>query len=594
MINLRKRTRRDSHNDEQIASEQNEVIEIEKAIADVHCKETVIPQWNPTGNNLRDYEDFYKPEGSVELHIDRFTEFARSELQQKNLHEDLWQWSASTYIRGVQWKLCATLTEKERTVKLHKRFLGLYLYCNIDSTSPSWNCRAKYTFCVVAQREDVDCYEFSNQYNFCSRANEYGWNRFISIDTLLDPENGFIKNNTVILRADVKAETPREIQRIQDARVKIYLDAFGPVDKTQFSSSSKQPQSNFVLIVQGREVHVQTTYLSMHSQYLKKKFAKNKSVNKAILQNVEHDEFIELLGVIYPDRHPITAGNIESISKLAHVLKMTQLLKQCEVFLMANSSSFGKVKLLLMAHWYNLEHLQAKCIGEYNTADDLKQMRKEQEFDVLDWQMKADLLDKFTEVKRSAAAPSTNHNKVSVQKAVSSTRASNILNSLVTSTSAPSDAVLIVENKRIQIHKMYLSVYSEYFKALFMSEFQEKNQEEIVLKEVGYADMLELLAVIYPTDSSITEENIEGILKLADRFNMKSVLDKCKKAMKCSSEMKPSLKLWIAQQYNFSDLQVEYAQQYKSLKDVKKLRAEPVYATLDVEMRALIFDSVTT
>ncbi|KAI1694135.1 BTB/POZ domain-containing protein [Ditylenchus destructor] len=502
MYNPRKRNRPfDAQNDEEIA--QNEDMEFKKDIANVHLKETTIPRWNPTENIASDYEDFYKPVGSIELRIDRFTEFARGEMQQKQLLNNLWRWSASTYIRGIPWKLCAILTQIEHSVEpsQHKRFLGLFLYCNKDSTNPTWNCRAKYTFCVVAQKEDVDRYEFSNQHNFCGNENEYGWNRFISINTLLDPENGFIKDDTVILRADVKAKTPRGIQRIQDPRVKTFLSAFGlvpflvdrPVDKSLLFSST-QLQSNFVLIVQGREVHVQTTFLSMHSQYFKQQFDKDGKVNKAILQNIDYAEFTELL-----------AGNIETVSKLAHIFKMTDLLKQCEVFLMVNSCNFGKVKLLLMAHWYHLEHLQAKCIDEYKSGGNLKQMRKEQEFDVLDCQMKAILLDKFVEDNTSAAASAANCNKASEQRTVPSSGGSNILDRLVSSTSAPSDAVLIVENQRIPIHKMYLSVHSEYFKAMFMfmGEFQ-KNQVGIVLEEVDYADILELLAVIYPTDSSVT------------------------------------------------------------------------------------------
>ncbi|KAI1691621.1 BTB/POZ domain-containing protein [Ditylenchus destructor] len=366
-----------TQNNEEIGSAQNEDTKIKKAVANVHLKETTIPRWNPTENIASDYEDFYKLEGSIELRIDRFTEFAHSELQQKKLHKDLWRWSASTYIRGVPWKLCANLTEMELSVKpfQHKRFLGLFLYCNKDSTSTTWNCRANYTFCVVSQKEDVDRYEFSNQHNFCGNENEYGRNRFISINTLLDPENGFIKDDSVILRADVNAEMPRGIQRIQDPRVKTYLDAFGPVDKTQLFSSSTQLQSNFVLIVQGREVHVQTTYLSMHSQYFKQQFDKEENVNKAILQNIDYAEFTELLSVIYPVLYPITAANIETVSKLAHVFKMTDLLRKCEVFLV-NSNNFGKVKLLLIAHWYNLEHLQAKCIDEYKSGGNLKQREK--------------------------------------------------------------------------------------------------------------------------------------------------------------------------------------------------------------------------
>ncbi|KAI1695551.1 hypothetical protein DdX_19523 [Ditylenchus destructor] len=51
----RKRSRPwQAQNGEQIASAQNEDEENEKAVANVHCKETTIPRWNPTENILQD------------------------------------------------------------------------------------------------------------------------------------------------------------------------------------------------------------------------------------------------------------------------------------------------------------------------------------------------------------------------------------------------------------------------------------------------------------------------------------------------------------------------------------------------------------
>ncbi|KAI1702062.1 BTB/POZ domain-containing protein [Ditylenchus destructor] len=626
MYNLRKSNRPlNAQNIVQIASTPIEDVEIEKAVTNVHCKEATIPGWDPTENIVRDYEDFYKPKGVIELRIDRFTEFARSKLQQKKMYKYQQRLSASTFIRGLPWEISASIRDID-----NERFLGLFLYCNQDSTSTTWNCRAMFTLYAVAQKKDCNDHSLSydEKHSFYCNNNGFGFKDFISINTLLDPEKGFINYDAVILRAYVEADIPSGTLRCQDARMKVYHDAFGPVDKTQSFSSSTQLQSNFVLVVQGKEVHVQTNFLSIHSPYFHEQFAKNESAKKAILENIDHDEFIELLGVIYPSRYPITAENVETISKLAHIFKMTGLLRECEVILMVNYSISDRLKLFLIAYWYNLEHLQAKCINECKTVISdtgiLKHLSKEPEFALLDCRMKALLLDKLVEVNTSAAPPDTNRSEASVQKAVLSSRPLEILkalacactcvpndtnrseasvqkavlssrpleilNALASSNSVPSDAVLIVENKRIPIHKQYLSMHSEHFKAMFMGEFQEKNQEEIVLDEVGYADMLELLAVVYPATSAITEENIEAILKLADRFNMPSVLDKCKKALNCRT----SLKLWIAQRYKFSHLQFEFAQQCKSVECVEKLKAEPEYALLDVKTRALIFDSITS
>ncbi|KAI1690861.1 MATH domain-containing protein [Ditylenchus destructor] len=361
MYNLHKRNRpSDAENIDQIASAQNEDMEIKKAVAKVHCKETTIPRWNPTENIATDYEDFYKPHGSVELRIDRFTEFARSELHHKKQHKT--QWSASTYIRGMPWKLCADIREKKDSNKPNgqssdnERFLGLFLYCNKDSASTTWNCQAKYTFCVVAQKEGVDDFMTCKVRNFCCDRNYTERSHFISINTLLDPEKGFLKDDAIILRADVKAEKPYGTQEVQHPFVKTYNAAFGPVDKTQLFSSSTQLQSNFILVVQGKEVRIQTYYLSMHSQYFNAQFAKHKSVRKAVLQNIDHDEFIELLGVIYPtrgnsdsERPTLLKKQAKELARNRRVLAVYQQTSGCAASLEAVSGARGA--LLLYELW---------------------------------------------------------------------------------------------------------------------------------------------------------------------------------------------------------------------------------------------------
>ncbi|KAI1698218.1 BTB/POZ domain-containing protein [Ditylenchus destructor] len=129
---------------------------------------------------------------------------------------------------------------------------------------------------------------------------------------------------------------------------------------------------------------------------------------------------------------------------------------------------------------------------------------------------------------------------------------------------------------------------------MFFGEFKEKNQDEIVLEEVGYTDILELLAVIYPCAYPITDKNLEVVLKLADRFIMPIIVERCKEVLKTSQKIKRPLKLWLAQKYNFPDLQIEYAKEYKNVDDVKKLKAEPEYGLLDDKTRSLIFDSITS
>ncbi|KAI1710409.1 BTB/POZ domain-containing protein [Ditylenchus destructor] len=134
----------------------------------------------------------------------------------------------------------------------------------------------------------------------------------------------------------------------------------------------------------------------------------------------------------------------------------------------------------------------------------------------------------------------------------------------VSSISDPPDGVLIVGDKRIPIHKTYLPFYSDFFKTMF-------REDEIVLEEVGYEEMLELLSVIYPSNAPITEKNIKTILKLADRFIMPSVLERCKKELAIPSKTNGALKLLMAQRYNFTDLLIQLAQRYKTTEAIKNV-----------------------
>ncbi|KAI1695513.1 BTB/POZ domain-containing protein [Ditylenchus destructor] len=302
-------------------------------------------------------------EGNVELKIDQFSEFVRGKIPRS---------SSPTYIYGLRWKIVALTGRSE--------ILSFYLWCNEEDDDPSWNCQTNAKLQIVSQKAGVDDHFRQVVKMFSSKTTFDGYPEFIRCDELLDPENGFIKDDIVILRAHVKAEIPQGVQ----------------------------------------------------------------------------------------------------IAKLQEI-------------------------------------------------------------------------------------PS--------------------------SISDPLDGALIVKGNRIPIQKMYLSYYSEYFKTMFASEFKEGREDEIVIEEVGYVDMLQLLSVIYPFNAQITDKNLKVILKLADRFIMPAVLEQCKKQLKIST-LNGAQKLLLAQQYNFKDLLKEFAQQCKTAEDAKKLKSEPEYKLLDFETRALILDSI--
>ncbi|KAI1703556.1 hypothetical protein Ddc_16513 [Ditylenchus destructor] len=81
---------------------------------------------------------------------------------------------------------------------------------------------------------------------------------------------------------------------------------------------------------------------------------------------------------------------------------------------------------------------------------------------------------------------------------------------------------------------------------------------------------------------------------MADRFIMPAILERCKKLLQNSTQIRAARKLWFAQRYNFPDLQAEYAKKYKTMSDVEELKAEPELILFDAKTRVLILDSLAS
>lgn len=52
---------------------------------------------------------------------------------------------------------------------------------------------------------------FINNYHFISKEDDWGFAHFISWNNLLDPDNGFIKDDSITIEAHVVAEAPHGV-----------------------------------------------------------------------------------------------------------------------------------------------------------------------------------------------------------------------------------------------------------------------------------------------------------------------------------------------------------------------------------------------
>ena len=64
-----------------------------------------------------------------------------------------------------------------------------------------------------------------------------------------------------------------------------------------------------------------------------------------------------------------------------------------------------------------------------------------------------------------------------------------------------SDVTLVVEGKKLHVHKTVLSLHSPVFGAMFTADFAEKDAKEIELPGKTYYTMLQFLLQMYPVHS---------------------------------------------------------------------------------------------
>ncbi|EGT51170.1 hypothetical protein CAEBREN_15667 [Caenorhabditis brenneri] len=66
------------------------------------------------------------------------------------------------------------------------------------------------------------------------------------------------------------------------------------------------------------------------------------------------------------------------------------------------------------------------------------------------------------------------------------------------------DAILVIDGKKLHVNKALLSYHSDYFAKLFNSEFKEKTMEEIEITSADFEEFATLLSLVHGTPLAIT------------------------------------------------------------------------------------------
>ncbi|CAO4366685.1 unnamed protein product [Caenorhabditis nigoni] len=132
------------------------------------------------------------------------------------------------------------------------------------------------------------------------------------------------------------------------------------------------------------------------------------------------------------------------------------------------------------------------------------------------------------------------------------------------------DVVLIVEGKKLNVSKAFLSFHSDYFTTLFSANFKEGHERNRNQRS-------------FPNDSTV-----EKLLETASRFQVSSVIGIVEYHLLHNSRIGYERMLWLADEYVMPTLLEKCIRQMNSLEKAKKLEKSPEFEKLSVNTRSLI------
>lgn len=150
-----------------------------------------------------------------------------------------------------------------------------------------------------------------------------------------------------------------------------------------------------------------------------------------------------------------------------------------------------------------------------------------------------------------------------------------------------SDVVLIANDRKFFVSKLYLATHSSYFKSMFLGRFDEARLIEILLPGVDAADLQKYLEALYG-ESVIDERTVEGILLLADMYDTEILIKKCEEFLLKESKKALKKKLEMSVRFNLFELKNKCSSEIKTLSDIRS--ALPNYIDdMDPSLMAVLF-----
>ncbi|PIC48816.1 hypothetical protein B9Z55_007659 [Caenorhabditis nigoni] len=167
-----------------------------------------------------------------------------------------------------------------------------------------------------------------------------------------------------------------------------YDKMFAPSDKT-----------DVVLIIEGKKLHVNKMFLSIHSDYFSTLFSSNfkeGQMKEIELKEVSYNDFGLLCSSFYPNPQFPNDQTVEKLLEMASRSQVSSVIGIVEYHLL-NNSRIGYEKMLWLADEYVMPNLLKKCISQMDTSEKARKLKKSPEFEKLSVNTRSLILGRLLE-----------------------------------------------------------------------------------------------------------------------------------------------------------------------------------------------------
>ncbi|PIC48500.1 hypothetical protein B9Z55_007449 [Caenorhabditis nigoni] len=156
------------------------------------------------------------------------------------------------------------------------------------------------------------------------------------------------------------------------------------------------------------------------------------------------------------------------------------------------------------------------------------------------------------------------------------------------------DTILQVDGMQLHVNRSFLSYHSDFFSALFSSNFKEGQMEVVTIKDVTYGDIGLLFSTIYPKTIFPNDKTVPKLLELADRFVIPSAIHHVEYHLLNNTKIDNEKLMWMADRYGMELLLEKMIKELDTVMKAKKLKASSDYMELSDKTKAKILDKVMT